>query len=178
MRGICRLLSDSIRSLDPPDATLLFMPWDFMRLHGVSSRPLDPLTALTPHHTIHHHHHTPNNNYFFYNTYTISTPIAHQPSQWIHPTHLDTSPPPARRSSSPAVPSQPPSWPASTSLSDQDHQTNNRILLIRTGSDPCIQAWAGAVRTQITRYTRKCHYIIMIILLYILRKSSHFIKTL
>lgn len=47
MRGICRLLSDSIRSLDP-------------------------LTALTHHHTIHHHQII----IIFYNTYTISTPIA------------------------------------------------------------------------------------------------------
>lgn len=172
MRGICRLLSDSIRSLDPHDIDL-----NVMRLHGISSRSLYPLTALTPHHTIHHHHHTPNNNYFFITPHQFNFDNT-QTSQWIYPTHLDTSPPPARRSSLPAVPSQPPSWPASTSLSDQDHQTNNRILLIRTGSDPCIQAWAGAVRTQITRYNRKCHYIIMIILLYILRKSSHFIKTL
>ena len=46
-------------------------------MHGTSSHPLGTLIALTPHHTIHQHQII---IIFFYDTHTISTPIAHQPS--------------------------------------------------------------------------------------------------
>jgi hypothetical protein len=55
--------------------------WDCMGfhlahwIHWQHSLLIIPYTITT---------HTPNNNYY-YNTHPISTPIAHQPSQWIQP---------------------------------------------------------------------------------------------
>lgn len=72
----------------------------------------------------------------FYNTYTISTPIAHQPSQWIHPTHLNTTPPPARRSSSPAEPSQPPAYSSRFQITTPDSTPSRCRCQVYTPTEP------------------------------------------
>ena len=103
--------------------------WDFVPLTGSTD---------STHSSSHHNTNTqptPNNNYF-YDTYTISPPIAHQPSQWIHPIHLDIAPPPARLSSSPAVPSRPPAYSSRFQITTPDNTPSRCRCQVDPPSEP------------------------------------------
>ena len=94
--------------------------------------PLDTLTALTPHHTIHQHQII----IIFYNTYAISTPIApNHPS--VSTRHIWTfCPPPARRSSSPAVSTEPPAYSIRFLITTPDSTPSRCRCQVYTSTEP------------------------------------------